>query len=193
MMAKIQWNAGTLLSPLPAALISCGTLEKPNVMTAAWVGIINSDPPRAYVSIRLERYSHEIITKGMDFVINVTTEDLKFAADYCGIKSGRDEDKFKSCNLTPIKSFVVNSPSIAESPVSLECKVFQIIPLGSHDMFLADIVSVSVEDSLVDSDNRLRLEDAEVISYTHGEYYTSGEYIGHFGWSVKKDGNIEKR
>lgn len=192
-MAKIKWNPSTLLSPLPAALISCGTLEKPNVMTAAWVGIINSEPPRAYVSIRLERYSHEIITKGRDFVINVTTEALKFAADYCGIKSGRDENKFEKCSLTPEKSFIVNSPSILESPVSLECKVFDIIPLGSHDMFLADIVSVSVDDSYISEDNRLRLEEAGVISYTHGEYYTQGEYIGHFGWSVKKDGNIQKR
>ena len=192
-MAKIKWNAGTLLSPLPAALISSGTLEKPNVMTAAWVGIINSEPPRAYVSIRPERFSHGIIKDSMEFVINVTTEKLSFAADYCGVKSGRDEDKFKSCSLTPLKSFAVNSPSVAESPVSLECRVFDIITLGSHDMFLADIVSVSVEDSLIDADNRLRLEDAGVISYTHGEYFSSGEYLGHFGWSVKKDGNAGKR
>ena len=192
-MAKIRWEKGTLLSPLPAALISCGTMERPNVMTAAWVGIINSDPPRAYVSIRPDRYSHEIITKDMNFVINVTTEKLKFATDYCGVRSGRNENKFQNCNITPIESFEVASPSIAESPVSLECRVFDIISLGSHDMFLADIVSVSVEDSLIDEDNRLRLEDASVISYIHGEYYASGEYIGHFGWSVKKDGNPQKR
>ncbi|MCL1829961.1 MAG: flavin reductase family protein [Oscillospiraceae bacterium] len=192
-MAKIKWNAGTLLSPLPAALISCGTIENPNVMTAAWVGIINSDPPRAYVSIRPERLSHSIINEGMDFVINVTTEKLKFAADYCGVKSGRDVDKFKACSINAVKSFAVVSPSIEESPISLECKVFEIMKLGSHDMFLADIVAVSVEDALIDSENRLQLENANVISYTHGEYYSSGEYIGHFGWSVKKDGNIKKR
>ena len=192
-MAKIKWPAGTLLSPLPAALISSGTLEKPNVMTAAWVGVINSDPPRVYVSIRPERYSHGIITDSMEFVINVTTEQLKYAADYCGIKSGRDENKFEACSLTAIKSFLVNCPSIEESPVSLECKVFDIVKLGSHDMFMADVVSVSVEDNLLDDQNRLQLENAGVISYTHGEYYTSGEYIGHFGWSVKKDGNIQKR
>lgn len=192
-MAKIEWNAGTMLSPLPAALISSGSLEKPNVMTAAWVGNICSNPPRAYVSIRPSRLSYEIISETKEFVINITTEKLKFATDYCGIISGRDEDKFKRCSLTQEKSFKVNSPSIAESPVSIECKVFDIVKLGSHDMFMADIVSVSVDEDLIDSDNRLQLEAAGIISYIHGEYYTLGEYIGHFGWSVKKDGYIKKR
>lgn len=192
-MAKIKWDPGTLLSPLPAALISCGTMERPNIMTAAWTGIISSDPPRAYVSVRPQRYSYELIKSSGVFVINVTTERLKFAADYCGIKSGRDVDKFAACGLTAQKSFTVESPSIEESPVSIECRVFDTLRLGSHDMFLADILSVSVEQALIDGNNRLEMEKAGVISYIHGEYFTSGKPIGHFGWTVKKNKKSEKR
>ncbi len=192
-MAKIEWKPGTLLSPLPAALISCGTMERPNAMTAAWTGIINSTPPKTYVSIQPPRYSHELIKKSGVFVINVTGEKLARAADYCGVKSGRDEDKFAACGITAQKSFAVECPSIAEAPVSLECRVFEIRPLGSHDMFMADIVSVSVDDALLDENGRLALEKAGVLAYIHGEYYGQGGYIGHFGWSVKKDGQPKKR
>ena len=190
-MAKVKWDPGTMLSPLPAALISCGTMEHPNVMTAAWTGIINSNPPKAYVSIRPGRLSHQLISENKFFVINVAGEKLKYAVDFCGVKSGRDTDKFTACQLTAQESFEVESPSILESPVSMECRVFQVIRLGSHDMFLADIVAVSVEDSLLEN-NRLALEKAGVVSYIHGEYYAPGEYIGHFGWTVKKNKKIGK-
>ncbi len=192
-MAKIQWKPGTMLSPLPAALISCGTMERPNAMTAAWTGIVCSTPPRTYVSITPARYSHGLIKESGVFVINVTNEKLKYAADYCGVKSGRDEDKFAACNITAQKSFEVDCPSIAEAPVSLECKVFEVMNLGSHDMFLADIVAVSVDEAYLEENNRLALEHAGILSYIHGEYYGQGDYIGHFGWSIKKDGKPLKR
>ena len=192
-MAKIQWKPGTLLSPLPAALISCGTMEKPNAMTAAWTGIISSTPPRAYVSIQPPRYSHGLIKESGVYVINLTGEKLARAADYCGVKSGRDEDKFAACGLTAQASFAVDCPSIAEAPVSLECKVFEVKTLGSHDMFMADIIAVSVDEALLDDKGRLALEKAGILSYIHGEYYGQGGYVGHFGWSVKKDGKPGKR
>lgn len=192
-MAKIQWKPGTMLSPLPAALISCGTMEKPNAMTAAWTGIINSTPPKTYVSIQPPRYSYNLIKESGVFVINVTTEKLAKATDYCGVRSGRDEDKFAACGITAQESFAIDCPSVAESPISVECKVFDVISLGSHDMFMADIVGVSVDESLIDDNNRLALEKAGILSYIHGEYYGQGDYIGHFGWSVKKDGKQQKR
>ena len=192
-MSKVNWKPGTLLSPLPAALISCGTMESPNAMTAAWTGIINSTPPRTYVSVQPIRFSHGLIKESGVFVINVTTEKLKFATDYCGARSGRDENKFQTCSLTPQKSFEVECPSIEEAPVSLECRVFQVENLGSHDMFMADIVAVSVDETLIDENGRLALERAGILSYIHGEYYSQGEYVGYYGWSVKKDGNPQKR
>ena len=192
-MAKVKWKPGTMLSPLPAALISCGDMERPNVMTAAWTGIVNSKPPRAYVSIRPERYSYGLIKESGVFVINVTTDRLKYAVDFCGVKSGREEDKFKACALTPQRSFEVECPSVEESPISLECRVFKVVELGSHDMFMADIAAVSVDDSLIDENDRLKLEDASILSYIHGGYFEQGRYAGHFGWSVKKDKNRGKR
>ena len=185
-MSKITWKAGTLLAPVPPALISCGTVDKPNVMTAAWTGIINSEPPMTYVSIRPSRFSHALITQSGEFVINLTTLPLVEAADYCGVKSGRDTDKFAAMHLTPTPCAKISSPQIAESPLSLECKVKNIMSLGSHDMFVAEIVAVNVEEKFIDEKGHLDLEKAGLVAYSHGHYYTLGRNLGGFGFSVNK-------
>jgi len=191
-MSKIKWQGGALLGPLPAVLVSCGTEEKPNVLTVAWTGIINTKPPKTYVSIRPERHSYNIIKESGEFVINLTTENLTFATDFCGVRSGKAYDKFKLCGLTPEKSFSVSAPSIKESPFSIECKVTQIIPLGTHDMFLADIVSVSVNEELIDKNGKLHLNKANLISYLHGEYFSLGKKLGSFGYSVAKKKTVKR-
>ncbi len=184
---KQQWKGGTLLNPLPAVMVSCGSLEKPNIITIGWTGIICSDPPKTYISVRPERYSYELIKSSEKFVINLTTEALVKATDYCGVRSGREHDKFKECNLTAVPAFTLeDTPVIAESPVSIECKVFDIIKLGSHDMFMADILSVDVADELLDKNGALRLDKAGLISYVHGDYFTLGRRLGDFGFSVRK-------
>ncbi len=185
-MTKITWKPGTLLAPVPPAMISCGTLEKPNVMTAAWTGIINSEPPMTYVSIRPSRYSHEIISKTKEFVINMTTLDLVKAADYCGVKSGRTVDKFKEMNLTAASSSVIKAPQIAQSPVSLECQVTAIHSFETHDMFLAKIVAVQVDDRYIDEAGKLWMEKMGLVAYAHGSYFTMGRLLGKFGFSVEK-------
>ena len=186
-MGKIQFKPGTMLNPVPAVMVSCGTGDEKNIITIAWTGIVNTDPPMTYVSVRKERHSHDIIKKTGEFVINLTTEKLAFATDYCGVRSGRDVDKFKEQNLTPEKSQVVSCPSIAESPVNIECRVTEIKELGSHDMFLAEIVSVSVDEELMDEKGRLCLEEAGLIAYNHGHYFgLKKNEIGRFGFSVMK-------
>lgn len=185
-MTKITWKPGTLLAPVPPAMISCGTLEKPNVMTAAWTGIINSEPPMTYVSIRPSRYSHEIISKTKEFVINMTTLDLVKAADYCGVKSGRTVDKFKEMNLTAAPSSVIKAPQIAQSPVSLECQVTAIHSFETHDMFLAKIVAVQVDNRYIDEAGKLWMEKMGLVAYAHGSYFTMGRLLGKFGFSVEK-------
>ncbi len=186
-MSKITFKPGTMLNPVPAVMVSCGEGDEKNIITIAWTGIINSDPPMTYVSVRKERHSHDIIKKTGEFVINLTTEKLAFATDYCGVRSGRDVDKFKEQNLTAEKSKVVQCPSIGESPVNIECKVTEVKELGTHDMFMAEIVSVSVDESLMDEKGRLCLEEAGLISYNHGHYYGLRKTeIGKFGFSVMK-------
>jgi flavin reductase (DIM6/NTAB) family NADH-FMN oxidoreductase RutF len=185
-MAKRTMKPGTMISPLPAVLISCGDMEHSNVFTAAWTGILSSDPPRAYVSIRPERHSYGIISKKKEFVINLVSSKLAKALDYCGVKSGRDEDKFLACSLKKIDSTEVTCPTIKQSPLSLECRVFEIVPMGSHDMFMADIVSVSADEHLFDKQGRLELEKSDLISYIHGQYFSQGRLLGNFGWSVRK-------
>lgn len=185
-MKKVTWKGGALLAPVPCVMVSCGSIERPNVMTAAWTGIINTQPPKTYVSIRKSRLSHEMISRSREFVINLTTADLTRAADFCGVRSGRDVDKFKTCSLTAEPSSVVSAPMISESPVSIECRVTDVIELGSHDMFVADIVAVNVDESLITPDNRLALEKAGLIAYSHGEYFALGKKLGSFGYSVKK-------
>ncbi len=186
-MSKITWKPGTMLAPVPPALISCGTVEKPNVMTAAWTGIVNSEPPMTYVSIRPSRYSYGLIKESGEFVINLTTLPLAEAADFCGVKSGRNTDKFQAAQLSPLPCSKVKAPQIAESPVSLECRVREIFSFGSHDMFLAEIVAVNVEESFIDDKGRLDLEKAGLVAYAHGHYYTLGRNLGGFGFSVNKE------
>ena len=189
---KIQWNGGALLAPLPPVMVSCGSMEQPNVMTAAWTGIINTKPPKTYLSLRPSRLSYSLIKERGECVINLTTAPLVRAADFCGVRSGRDVDKFQVCGLTPAPSFTVACPGIAESPLSLECRLFSVLPLGgegidaTHEMFLFDITAVSVDESLIDQSGKLHLEKCGLAAYAHGEYFALGERLGSFGFSVRK-------
>ncbi|MBO5772119.1 MAG: flavin reductase family protein [Alistipes sp.] len=184
---KKSWRAGTMVYPLPAVMVSCGSSpEEYNIMTAAWTGTICSEPAMCYVSIRPERHSYDIIKRTGEFVINLTTEALAEATDWCGVRSGRDFDKFDYCSLTPEKCAVVAAPAIAEAPISIECRVKEIVPLGSHDMFIGEVVGVLVDEQYIDSETgHLDLQRAGLICYAHGAYFKMGEYIGNFGWTVK--------
>ena len=184
---KQSWKPGTMIYPVPAVLVSCGDGEQKNVFTVAWTGTVCTNPPMCYISVRPERHSYEIIKRTGEFVINLTTASLARATDWCGVRSGRDYDKFEQMGLTPIEATVVGAPAVEESPISIECRVRQILPLGSHDMFLADVVNVLVDEAYINPEtNRLELERAAPIVYSHGEYFRLGEMIGHFGWSVRK-------
>ena len=185
-MSKIQWKGSALLAPVPAALVSCGTVEQPNALAIAWPGIICSNPPMTYISVRPERYSHDIIKKSGEFVINLTAGPMTRATDFCGVRSGREMDKLTAAGLAVEPAGAVSAPLIAESPLSLECRVTQILPLGSHDMFLAEIVAVDVEEKLLDKDGKLHLEQAGLVAYSHGEYFALGKKVGSFGFSVRK-------
>ena len=184
-MAKISWKGGTLLSPVPAVLVSCGTVEKPAALTIAWTGIINSDPPKTYISVRPERNSYEIIKNSGEFVINMMPSSLVKTLDYCGIKSGKHEDKLEKRKLTALPCEKISAPLIAQSKISLECKVTEIKPLGSHDMFIADILAVDIEEDLIDEKGRLMIEQAGLMAYAHGTYFALGKKIGTFGFSCK--------
>jgi flavin reductase (DIM6/NTAB) family NADH-FMN oxidoreductase RutF len=184
---KVKWKGGALLSPVPAVMVSCGTLEKPNILTIAWTGILCTNPPKTYISVRPERYSYPIIKESGKFVINLTPENLVRAADFCGVRSGRDVDKFTECKLTAVPALELeDTPMIAECPVSIECRVCEIVPLGTHDMFIADIVSVAVNPSLVNEGGALKLDKASLAAYSHGEYFALGKKLGDFGFSVRK-------
>ncbi len=187
-MAKIEWKPGNMVYPLPAVMVSCGdNPDEHNIITISWTGTVNTDPAMCYISIRKERHSHEIIKRTKEFVINLTTKDLAFATDWCGVKSGRDFNKFKEMKLTPEKALKVSAPLIKESPVNIECVVTQIIELGSHDMFLAKIVAVNAEERFLDKNTgAFDLRQTEPIAYLHGNYYSLGEKIGKFGYSVRK-------
>lgn len=187
-MSKQTWKPGNMLYPVPAVMVSCKRPgEKANIITVAWAGTVCSDPAMVSISVRKERYSHDIINETGEFVINLTTKQLCYATDYCGVKSGKNVDKFKEMNLTEGASTKVSAPSIAESPVNIECKVRQVIELGSHDMFIADVLCVDVDESLLDDRGALHLEKADLIAYSHGQYFGLGEYIGKFGYSVQKN------
>lgn len=186
MIEKENWKPGNMLYPIPAVMVSCGTMEKPNIITIAWAGTVCSSPAMVSISIRKERYSYDIIKDSKEFVINLVSKDLVKQADYCGVKSGRDEDKFKTMKLTPMKGKCVEAPIIGESPVSIECAVKDIIPLGTHDMFLAEVVNVVVDKKYMDSKGKFHLNQSGLIVYSHGEYYSLGELLGKFGYSVKK-------
>lgn len=189
-MSKIKWKGGALIAPVPPAMISCmGADGKPNILTIAWTGIICTHPPKTYISVRPSRHSYPLIKESGEFVINLTTKELTRAADFCGMKTGKKVDKFKECNLTA--DFDANfpefsCPAIAQSPMSIYCKVEQVIPLGSHDMFIADIAGISVNDELIDDTGKLRLDKAGLTAYAHGEYFELGKKIGNFGFSVAK-------
>lgn len=185
-MKKQVWKPGTLLAPVPPALVSCGTLEKPNVLTIGWTGIVNTIPAMTYISVRPERYSHDIIKDSGEFVINLPTKALVRAVDFCGVRSGRELNKFAHCGLTALPASQVAAPIIGESPVSLECRVERRLSLGSHDMFLANILCIDVDDTIVDQNGRLCLEKAGLLAYAHGAYYELGKAIGTFGFTVQK-------
>jgi flavin reductase (DIM6/NTAB) family NADH-FMN oxidoreductase RutF len=186
-MSKQQWRAGNMLYPLPAVMVSCAREgEKPNIITVAWAGTVCSSPAMVSISVRPERYSYNIIKETKEFVVNLTTKDLCYATDYCGVKSGRDVDKFAQMKLTPYPSTHIAAPGIAESPVNIECRLKQIIPLGSHDMFLAEVAGVSVDEELLDEKGKFHLNDAKLLTYSHGEYFELGKKLGTFGYSVAK-------
>jgi flavin reductase (DIM6/NTAB) family NADH-FMN oxidoreductase RutF len=189
MSAKKQiWKPGTMLNPVPVVMLSCGDINgQKNIITVAWTGTVCSDPPMLSVSIRKERFSHDIIKNSGKFVVNLTTEDLIRQTDWCGVKSGRDTDKFAEMNLTAVKAETSDCPVINESPLNIECTVTQILELGSHDMFLAKVDSVSVSEDLIDPETgAMDLKKAKLLAYSHGEYFQLGEKLGYYGYSVRK-------
>ena len=187
-MSKQSWKPGTLIYPLPAVLVTTGaTPDEYNMLTIAWTGTICTDPPMCYISVRKERHSYDIIRRTGEFCINLTTEDMAHATDWCGVRSGRNEDKWKATGLTPMTNPHVSAPIIAESPLSICCRVREVKELGSHDMFIADVVGVEADDRFIDPETgKFSLDKANPIVYSHGEYYSLGKLIGHFGWSVRK-------
>ena len=186
-MAKQDWKPGNMVYPLPAVMVSVRDLKgKDNIITVAWTGTICTNPPMAYISVRPERYSYNMLKESGSFVINLTTRDLVWATDYCGVTSGRDVDKFEKCHLTKEEATQIDAPMIKESPVNIECKVRTIEELGSHHLFLADVVAVHADEAYMDETGRFMLEKANPIAYSHGKYYELGEQLGTFGYSVQK-------
>ena len=186
-MAKQSWKPGNMLYPVPAVMVSCQREnEKPNIITVAWAGTICTNPAMLSISVRPERYSYNIIKETKEFVVNLVTSDLAYATDYCGVKSGRDVDKFKEMNLHKSISKLVKAPGIEESPVNIECRVKEIKELGSHHMFIAEVVSVNIDDKYMDKTGKFNLNKAGLVSYSHGEYFELGKKLGKFGYSVAK-------
>lgn len=185
-MAKQFWKGSALLAPVPAALVTCGNMEKCNVLTIGWTGIVCTRPPMTYISVRPERYSHDIIKDSGEFVINLTTSAMVCETDFCGVKSGRDMDKLEKCGFHTEPAANVSVPIITECPVSLECRVSEVKPLGSHTMFLAEIVGVDVDERYIDSKGKLNLQQCGLAAYAHGEYFALGRKLGDFGFSVRK-------
>ena len=191
-VSREEWKPGNMLYPVPAVMVSCNRPEEvPNIITIAWTGTICSDPPMLSISLRKERYSYDIIRDTGEFVVNLVNRKLVRAADYCGVKSGREVDKFREMKLTPLQSHHIIAQGIAESPVCLECRVTERIPLGSHDLFLAEILGVSVDTRYLDEKGKFHLNRCGLAAYSHGEYFALGEKLGSFGYSVKK--NMMKR
>ena len=187
---KVDWKPGTMIYPLPAVLVSCGSSpDEYNLLTIGWTGTICTNPAMCYISVRPERHSYNILKKNMEFVITLTTKDMAYATDWCGVKSGKDFNKFEEMKLTPGKAGIVQAPVIEESPLCIECRVKEILPLGSHDMFIAEVVNVLADDKYLDPETgSFDMEKADLLAYSHGKYFTLGEFIGKFGWSVKKNG-----
>lgn len=185
-MSKQLWKGSALLAPVPAALVTCGTVEDPNVLTVGWTGIVCTRPPMTYISVRPERFSHDIIKDSGEFVINLTTSSMCRETDFCGVKSGRDTDKISVCGFNIAPANKVGAPLIEECPVSLECRVVRAELLGSHTMFLAEIVGIDVDEKYIDSKGRLNLQQCGLMAYAHGEYFALGRKLGDFGFSVRK-------
>ena len=186
-MKRKHFNPGTLTAPIPPAMVTVGTMDAPGVLTVAWTGILATHPPKTYVSIRPSRHSYGMLREGGDFVINLPSADLAYAVDYVGIYTGKKVDKFKKAGLTPIKSERVSAPTIAECPVAIECVVTDIVPMGTHDVFVADIVGVSCREELLDEEGKIHFERGDLLAYVHGEYYKLGERVGRFGFSTDRD------
>ena len=192
-MSKVMWKPGTFLYPLPAVMVSCGTMEKSNIITVAWTGILNTNPATVYISVRPSRYSYNLIKKQGEFVINLTTKNLVKATDWCGVKTGVKVDKFKEMNLHKEKANFVKCPLIKESPVSIECKVKKVIPLGSHDMFLAQVLSIDADEKYIDEKGAFDISKCDLIAYSNGGYYSLGKKLGKFGFSVQKNNKKTKK
>ena len=192
-MAKVIWKPGTFLYPIPAVMVSCGTMEKSNIITVAWTGIINTDPAMVYISVRPTRYSYNLIKEQREFVINLTNRDLAYATDWCGVQTGAKVDKFKEMNLTKEKGKFVGCPLIKESPVSVECKVKEIKELGSHHMIIAEVLSIDADEKYIDEKGAFDISKCDLIAYSNGKYYSLGKQIGKFGYSVQKKKKRKKK
>ncbi|MCR5101700.1 MAG: flavin reductase family protein [Butyrivibrio sp.] len=192
-MSKQMWKPGNMLYPIPAVMVSCAREgEKPNIITVAWAGNVCSSPACVSISVRPERYSYDIISETGEFVINLTSKSLAYASDWCGVRSGKDFDKFKEMRLTPSQSNKISAPGIEESPVNIECRVIQSIPLGTHVMFVAEVMCVDVDEEYLDEKGRLDLKKANLVAYSHGEYFELGKKLGKFGYSVAKKNPAKK-
>ena len=192
-MSKVTWKSGTFIYPLPAVMVSCGTMEESNIITVAWTGIINTDPAMCYISVRPTRHSYEMIKKTGEFVIKLTTNDLAYATDWSGVKTGAKVDKFKEMKLTKEKANFVNCPMIKESPVSVECKVKEIRELGSHHMFVAEILGINADEKYINENGAFDISKCDLIAYSNGNYYSLGKKIGRFGFSVQKKKKTAKK
>lgn len=188
-MSRKIWKAGTFIYPLPAVMVSCGTMEKSNIMTVAWTGILNTNPAMCYISVRPERYSYNLIKEQGEFVINLTNEKLAYATDWCGVRTGGKVDKFKEMHLTKEKAEFVKCPVIKESPVAIECRVKEIRELGSHHMFIAEVLSIDADEQYIDEKGAFDISKCNLIAYSNGHYYSMGKKIGRFGFSVQKKKN----
>ncbi len=185
-MAKVEWKSGTFVYPIPAVMVTSGDMEHSNIMTVAWTGILNTNPAIVYISVRPERYSYNLIKETGEFVINLTTEKLAFATDWCGVRSGKDYDKFKEMHLTKEKANHVKCPIIKESPVAIECKVIDIKEYGSHHTFIAEVLSIDADDKYIDEKGAFDISKCDLIAYANGGYYSLDKKIGKFGFSVQK-------
>lgn len=185
-MSKVMWKPGTFVYPIPAVMVSCGTMKESNIITVAWTGVINTDPALVYISVRPARHSYNLIKEQGEFVINLTTEKLAYATDWCGVKSGKDVDKFESMHLTKEKANFVKCPMIKESPVSIECKVKEIKEYGSHHTFIAEVLAINTDEKYIDEKGAFDISKCDLIAYANGGYYSLDKKIGKFGFSVEK-------
>ena len=192
-MSKVTWKPGTFLYPLPVVMVSCGTMEESNIITVAWTGIINTDPAMVYISVRPTRHSYNMIKESGEFVINLTTQDLTYATDWCGVKTGAQVDKFKEMHLTKEKAKFVKCPMIKESPVSVECRVKEIKELGSHHMFVAEVLGINADEKYIDEKGAFDISKCDLITYANGKYFSLGKKIGKFGYSVQKNKKTRKK